>query len=95
MNLLKITTAKYEVDYVIIVTFNNGSQLKCDMSQVVLKGVFKKLQDKSKFQAFNVNDGVLEWAGELDIAPEYLYKIGLPFPGFKKPPEPDYVSWTA
>jgi hypothetical protein len=94
MDLLKITTAEYSSDYKMTVAFNNGSKLICDLSQVVQSGVFKKLQDKTIFNNFSLNDGVVEWPGELDIAPEYLYKIGVAAPGSQKLPEPDYVSWT-
>ena len=94
MDLLKVTTAEYVSDYKMSVTFNNGSKLICDLVQVLTLGVFQVLQDKAKFKNFTVKDGVVEWPSELDIAPEYLYKIGTAAQGSTKLPEPDYVSWT-
>ncbi len=95
MDLLKVTAAEYVSDYKLVVTFNNKSKLVCDLLQVLQSGVFQVLQDKTKFKMFAVNDGVVEWPGEIDIAPEYLHKIGVAAPGAQKQPEPDYVSWTA
>lgn len=95
MDLLKVTIAKYVSDYKMSVTFNNESNLICDLFLVVQSGVFRALQDKSKFRNFSVNEGVVEWPGALDIAPEYLHKIGVASPGGQKHSEPDYVSWPA
>ncbi len=95
MELLKVTTAEYVSDYKVTVAFNNGSKLICDLLETLQVGVFTVLQDKDRFKKFHINDGVLEWPRDLDIAPEYLYKIGLSVPGSQKLPEPDYVKWTA
>jgi len=95
MELLKVVSAKYASDFKINVTFNNGCKLVCDLANTLRSEVFEPLQDKAKFKKFSVNDGVVEWPGEIDIAPEYLYKIGVAQPGSKKLPEPEYVSWTA
>ena len=53
------------------------------------------LEEIKKFKKFFINDGVIEWKNEIDLAPEYLYKIGKPMEGQKKSPEPDYVRWSA
>lgn len=95
MDLLKVSSADYVSDYKLAVTFNNGSKLICDLLQTLQSGIFMALQDKDQFKSFVVKDGVVEWPGDLDIAPEYLYKIGTPAPGSQKLPEPDYVRWTA
>jgi hypothetical protein len=94
MDLLKVISAEYVSDHKMSVTFNNRSKLICDLFQSVQSGVFQVLQDKAKFKNFTVIDGVVEWPGELDIAPEYLYKIGTAVQCNTKLPEPDYVSWT-
>lgn len=95
MDLLKVSNVEYISGYKLSVSFTDGSKLICDLSQVLQSGVFQALQDITRFKSFSVNDGVVEWPGELDIAPEYLFKIGTPAAGGQKPLEPDYVSWTA
>ena len=95
MDLLKVKLAEYVANTLIKVTFSNDAILICDLMHLLGSGVFKTLSDPDKFRQFSVNDGVVEWPGEIDIAPEYLYKIGTPIPGTQKPSEPAYVSWSA
>ena len=95
MELHKVTSTIYDSDYKITVTFNNGSTLICDLFETLQLGVFRCLQDITKFKEFSISDGVIAWPSNLDIAPEYLFKIGVPVTGSQKLPEPDYVSWIA
>ena len=77
MELLEIISAKYNGDYCIVVTFNNGECREMDFSDIVNRyPVFRPLKDKSLFSKFIVTD-TLEWIdGTIDIAPEYVYEHG-------------------
>ena len=59
---------------IMIVTFSNGEQRLFDAT--VLKGeVFEPLKNNDFFREFKIEFGTITWGdGEIDIAPEYLYK---------------------
>ncbi len=96
MELMKVLSANYISNYVLEIAFNNGCTLSCNLEELVnSQGVFQTLKEISLFKKFRIENGVIEWAGDIDIAPEYLYKIGSPLKSSKKLPEPDYVHWAA
>ncbi|MDD7160785.1 MAG: DUF2442 domain-containing protein, partial [Candidatus Ornithospirochaeta sp.] len=59
---------------IMVVTFSNGEQRLFDAT--VLKGeVFEPLKNNDVFREFKIEFGTITWGdGEIDIAPEYLYK---------------------
>lgn len=96
MDLLKVISATPISGFVMRVAFSNGCKLDCDLSSLIEdQGVFNTLKAPDLFRNFQVEDGVITWSEDLDIAPEYLYKIGKPLAGEQKLPEPDYIKWTA
>ncbi len=76
--MLRITSADYLREYKICVCFNDGVKKIFDFLPVIERyTVFKVLKDIELLKNFNVTD-TLEWNnGELDIAPEYIYKNGI------------------
>ena len=68
--------------YKMKIVFNTNEEGIADLSELVTQGVFKSIQDKKKFENFNIDDTVVWEQGELDIAPEFLY-----FEAFKEKPE--------
>ncbi len=72
-----IIHAEYLDDYKIKLAFEDGSVGIVDLSVYKDKdNVFKSFLDKAYFTNFKVEYGTLVWGnGELDIAPETLYKI--------------------
>ena len=59
---------------IMVVTFSNGERRLFDAT--VLKGeVFEPLKNNDVFREFKIEFGTITWEdGEIDIAPEYLYK---------------------
>lgn len=70
--ILKITEAKYEHDYILLLTFNNGEKRLCDFFPLAQKGICKKLQDKEYFLNFRLDPFSVDWNNETGFAPEYL-----------------------
>lgn len=72
-----IIQAKYIKDYMIEITFQDGSSGIADLSSYPDKNtVFRKFLEKKYFLDFRIEFGTLVWGnGELDIAPEHLYLI--------------------
>ncbi len=72
-----IIKAEYIEEYKIKLTFEDGSDGIVDLSTYKDKNnVFKSFLDQVYFTDFKVEYGTLVWGnGELDIAPETLYRI--------------------
>jgi hypothetical protein len=65
-------------DYRLLVRFSNGEEKKIDISALLDEPVFKPLQDVNLFRSVYVDYGTVVWRdGAIDIAPEYLYDIGV------------------
>ena len=79
LNMLRIVSAEYLHDYKVLVNFNDGENRVFDFLPVIQKyTVFKVLENIELLKSFILTD-TLEWNnGELDIAPEYIYKNGIP-----------------
>lgn len=62
--------------YALAVRFADGTEGEVDLSRLVLgpnAGVFAALRDRTVFAQATVEDGVVTWPGELDLAPDAMY----------------------
>mgnify|MGYP005634488271 FL=1 len=80
-----VISAKYEGNYRIALTFDDGKKGIVDFSEYPLKGgVFDRFKDIDFFKNFWINDelGTLTWQNDIDVAPEKLYSkaTGNPLP---------------
>lgn len=71
---VSVKDAKVLDDMIMIITFSNGERRLFDATE--LKGeVFLPLRNNDIFKEFKIEFGTITWKdGEIDIAPEYLYK---------------------
>ena len=60
------------------VTFEDGKRGVYDMTHLLDKGVFKRLQNPGFFSCAYLDDGVPSWPGNIDIAPERLWTDCVP-----------------
>ena len=75
--LQDIINAEYVEGYKLKITFENGHSGIVDFSDYTKRGgVFKKFKDLDFFINFTVSRelGTIVWGGNIDIAPETLYK---------------------
>ena len=72
-----VVEARYERDYRIRLTFEDGQSGVVDLADYVSdRTVFAPFSDIDYFRRFQVDAGALVWGnGELDIAPERLYEL--------------------
>lgn len=71
---IEVVRADYMGGYRIRLVFNDGMQKTVDLSEEIRTyPVFRPLSDRKRFAAFRLSD-TLEWDGDIDIAPEYLYQ---------------------
>ena len=62
-----------EKNYTLLLTFDNGEKKRFDMKPYLNRGIFKELNDISKFNAVRVSFDSIEWENEADIDPEVLF----------------------
>jgi glutaminase len=66
-------------NYKLLVRFSTEEEKEADISEILNEPAFKPLKDKNVFQGAYIDYGTVVWCnGTIDIAPEYLYNIGLP-----------------
>lgn len=70
--ILKIVDARYEHDYILRLTFNNGEVKLCDFLPLAQKGICKKLQDMDYFRNYHLDAFTVDWNNEIGFAPEFL-----------------------
>ena len=73
--ILHVVDAKYERDYVIHLTFNDGAEGFVDLAKELYGEMFAPLKDQAKFRAFRVDPelNTIVWENGADLAPEFLY----------------------
>lgn len=76
MDIVWITSAKYQDAYRLLLTFNNGEVKIFDAQELVSKNsLYKSLQPLANFQNFMLDGWTVSWQdGQIDIAPEFLYE---------------------
>ena len=73
-----VIRAKYEADFRIRVTFNDGTEASVDFQPWLSGPVFEPLKKVACFQKFFVDGGTVAWPNGADIAPETLYEAAKP-----------------
>lgn len=74
VEILGIEHVKILEDRILLLTFNNGEKRIFDTA--ILNGpAFEPLKEDKNFNTASVEDGAVIWMnGEIDCAPEYMYK---------------------
>ena len=72
----KVIGAKAEIDFSLVVEFNDGARKRFDMKPYLDYEVFKPLKDLNYFKRIKIAFGTVQWSDEQDISPETLYLEG-------------------
>ena len=75
--MLRVVDVDYIKDYELLVTFSDNSRKRVDLKPYLVGEVFGVLLDKSKFIQYGLTRTTIEWANGADLAPEFLYEIGI------------------
>lgn len=78
--LLSVKKAEYFRDYILKITFNNGDIRLVDLESTIFNDplpLFAPLREKEFFQQFEIKFNTVCWKNDLDLAPEFLLKIGV------------------
>lgn len=89
----RVTSVKYLHDFVLELTFSNGSKGQVDLREWIEKanpaGVFAPLRDPAYFAQVELwaEAGTIRWPNGADLCPDVLYSeaTGTPLPDFGKP----------
>lgn len=71
-----VTSVRALPQYMLAVRFADGTEGTVDLWRLALgtrPGVFGALRDPAFFALATVEDGVVSWPGELDLAPDAMY----------------------
>ncbi|BCN29055.1 DUF2442 domain-containing protein [Anaeromicropila herbilytica] len=72
---IKVQSVKALDNMMMIVTFTSGEKRLFDATILLNMPVFKVLENVNVYNSVKVEYGVVIWNnGELDVAPEYVYK---------------------
>ena len=72
---IKVQSIKILDDMMMIVTFTSGEKRLFDATILLTMSAFKILDNTDVFNSADIESGVIIWNnGELDVAPEYVYK---------------------
>ncbi len=78
MDEIMVTDVKPLADMMMILTFGNGEKRIYDATPLLNMPAFKPLADDAIFRSAKVAHGVVTWMdGDIDIAPEVMYKDSL------------------
>lgn len=78
MHKVNIENAKYESDYKISLTFDNGVTGVVDLHNIIFSkkpNAFARLQDIKQFKKFLLKYHTIVWGKDLDLAPEFLHDL--------------------
>ena len=69
-----VTEVKVQNDTALWVRFHDGLQGQVIFLPSAFRGVFARLSQPAEFRQARLQDGVLTWPGELDLAPDALHQ---------------------
>ena len=75
--MLRVIDVDYIRNYELLVTFNDGNKKLVNLEPYLTGEVFGELLDKEKFVQYGLTRATIEWANGADLAPEFLYEIGI------------------
>jgi hypothetical protein len=68
-----VVRANYVKDFILDITFTDGTRKQVDLSQWFKGPVFEPLKRKAYFKKFFVEAATIGWPNGVDISPEALY----------------------
>ena len=75
--MLKVVDVDYLRNYELLLKFNDGVRKMVDLRPYLTGKVFGELLDLGKFTQYGLTRTTIEWENGADLAPEFLYDIGV------------------
>jgi hypothetical protein len=77
--LIDVVTVKPQHDFQLDLEFENGERRRFDMRPLLEIKPWNRIASLPLFERVRVDYGTVVWPGEIDIAPETLYDLSVPF----------------
>ena len=77
--LIDVVTVKPQHDFQLDLEFENGERRRFDMRPLLEIKPWNRIAKLPLFERVRVDYGTVVWPGEIDIAPETLYDLSVPF----------------
>jgi hypothetical protein len=68
-----VTAIEVQGDFAVWVRFRDGLEGVGEFLPSAFRGVFVRLRAPEEFRQARIEDGVLTWPGELDLAPDAMH----------------------
>ena len=75
--MLRVIDVDYAGNYSLYLTFSDGCKKLVNLKPYLTGEVFGELLDHDKFIQYGLTRSTIEWANGADLAPEFLYGIGV------------------
>lgn len=75
--MIRVSSVITEPDFMLSLIFSNGERRRFDMQPYLHLPVYRPLQHPGFFGLAKVDYGTVVWPGEIDIAPETLYRFSV------------------
>jgi hypothetical protein len=69
----RVIEVKPNIDYTLLLTFDNGEIKRFDMTPYLNIGIFKELNDINRFKLVKTFLGSVQWKNGQDLCPDTLY----------------------
>lgn len=76
--MIEVVSVAAIQDFQLVVTFTTGERRCFDMRPFLDYPVFRRLKNSGFFSLARIDYGTVTWPGDIDIAPETLYKCSVP-----------------
>ena len=76
--MIRVSSVAAEPNYYLALTFSNGEQCRFDMRPYLHLPIYRCLENPGFFALARADYGTVVWPGEIDIAPETLYRLAMP-----------------
>jgi len=74
MNLIRVIEVEKLEGFELNLAFSDGLSGILDFSDLLTGAIFSPLKEVGRFNSVEVRYGTLVWEGDIDMAPEYLYR---------------------
>ena len=75
--MLRVIDVDYIRNHELLVTFSDGNKKIVNLEPYLTGKIFGELLDKKKFVQYGLTHATIKWANGADLAPEFLYEIGI------------------
>jgi len=78
MAMIRVSSVATEpADFCLLLTFSNGEHRRFDMRPFLDLPVYRRLENPGFFALAQIDYGTVVWPGEIDIAPDTLYRLSV------------------